>query len=172
MDSGYRQRVLPTVERSGWWFGVNNRSRGHMQLSRLLPFLRDNQTELVWPLGHSKPRKLYAEMRAGDAVLFWTGRGRARNWGLIGTARILKVTEQQVVPHRPTLFPTPVTPYPKDAIGRTDTVDFLLDTFGVDFPPLGDVKSATLGGKRPPPMTVAHLPTGALNAVLARAIAP
>lgn len=169
-EQGFRDSLLDGVfSKRAWWFGVNNGSGGHMQLASCRTFLDGEQAQLLWPIGNSKPKKLYAQMRVGDDVLLWTGHGADPEWGLLGTAKILDVGAEAVVLHDSRPFVAPLTPYPKGQPGKTDEVSFLLRTFGDDFVPLGDVRRAVSGGARTPPVTVAAVPGTAFEAVVARA---
>lgn len=172
-DLEYRQRLLDAAfPKRAWWFGLNNGTGGHMQLAGCQAFLDGQQEYLVWPVGDSKPKKLYAEMRTGDRVLFWTGHGTDPRWGLIGTAEISSTSQDKVVLHRAHRFASTLTPYPKGNPDNTPEVTFLLETFGDDFSALGDVRRAVFGTERRPPVTVAAIAPRAVDAVAFRAESP
>lgn len=162
---------LETARRAfpkGWWFGVNNGSRGHMQLAAVLPLLRGQVETLEWPVGHSKPRAAYAEMLPGDPILVWTGHGEDPRWGLLGRAVLLEVRKDHVVLGEGEAFPQPLTPYPKGQPMETGTVRFLRDQLGADFAPLGDVLRAVFSTPRRHPVTVAPVPPEVVEAIVAR----
>lgn len=169
-DVSYRRRLLDTAFPSKCWrFGVNNSSGGHMQLRQCRAFLDSPDATLGWPAGNSKPKKLYAEMRQGDRVLLWTGHGKDPGWGLIGTARIREAGPAGVVLANPEPFRRPFTPYPRGQPSETEEVSFLLTAFGDGFDALGDVRRAVGGTQRRPPVTVAAIPSGVFDMVVARA---
>ncbi|MBI3948276.1 MAG: phospholipase D family protein [Armatimonadetes bacterium] len=155
-----------------WWFGINNGSRGHVRLAQIRGLLDGRQSEFVWLVGQSKPRRLYRQMRRGDDVLLWAGHGDDPRWGIIGAAVIKDSTEQSVTLAEAHRFEDPITPYPKGAPQRTEQVEFLRSTFGDDFTPLGDVMRAVFGTRRTPPITVAEIGYHAFRAVARRTGAP
>lgn len=168
-----RREIARRAFPAHWWFGVNNSSRGHVNLYQIRPLLNGNQAQFVWPVGHSTPRKLYREMEAGDRVLIWTGHGRDPSWGLLGTATLSSVAAADVVLAECVPFAFPITPYPMGQPQATEEVHFLRDTFCVDlrdnfpvtFEPLGDVMHTVFGSKRTRPITVYPVTAKAFGAV-------
>lgn len=170
-DPAERRALAALVARArAWWFGVNNKPRGgHVQLDALRPWLSGKVPRFEWPVGHSKPKALYAEIRAGDRVLLWTGHGRDASWGVLGTGAILEVHDDGVVLGHGRAFSRPLTPYTKDQPRETEAVVFLRDCLGEELAPLGDVMHAVFGAKRRNPITIAEVPSGAFDAIVARA---
>lgn len=171
-DSGIRSEVARRAHRRRyWWFGVNFRNEGHVRLNQIAPFLKGVEHQFKWPVGNSKPKALYAQMRPHDAVLIWTGHGRGcrSSWGILGTAVILDSREEHVMLGAAEAFAKPLTPYPEGLPAETEEVRFLTRTFGRDFSPLGDVMKAVFGTPGRPPVTVAEISTDAFQAVVNRA---
>lgn len=127
-------------------------------------------TRLVWPIGHSKPKRLYAQMRAGDRVLLWMGHGKKEpQWGFLGTGVIVEVHDDRIVLGHARPFEPPLTPYPRGLAQPTDETLLLRERFGEDFAPLGDVMHAVFGTRKRNPITVAEVPRAAFDAVVMRA---
>lgn len=69
-----------------------------MQIGRVRPFFKGLADRLVWPIGHSKPKRLYVQMRAGDRVLSWMGHGKKEaQWDFLGTGVIVEVHDDRIV---------------------------------------------------------------------------
>lgn len=172
-----RPRSSPPPQAQGdgssqyWWFGVNNGSEGHVALKDVQHILDDDSSTFSWPIGNSRPKTLYGEMRPGDHVLLWTGHNKSPRseprWGLLGTAMIQSVHPDHVVLGGGKRFAAPITPYPRGNPQASAEVCFLRDTFGIDFKPLGDVMCAVFGAKRQSPVTVCRVSEASFQAVLA-----
>lgn len=162
-----RLETVRTAYPSAWWFGVNNGGRGHMYLQDIEPLFEGSP--IRWPYGHSKtlPKGAYREMLPEDRVVLWTGRGVDERWGLIGTAVVDAVNKDHLVLRSGNRFSEALTPYPKKEVVETDVVRFLLETFGAEFGPLGDVYRAVYGADRKPPITVARISDEQVESVLA-----
>lgn len=139
-------------------------------------YLQDTQplfegSPIRWPFGRSRtlPTGAYREMLPGDRVVLWTGRGDDERWGLIGTAVIDVVHDDHLILRSGSRFSEPLTPFPKKKPSETDLVKFLLETFGTEFDPLGDVRNAVYGVGRKPPVTVARISDAQVASVLAYA---
>ena len=171
IDVDERRAVAASADAArSWWLGVNQGSGGHMQIGRVRPFVKGLADRLVWPIGHSKPKRLYVQMRTGDRVLLWMGHGKKEaQWGFLGTAAILEAHEDRIVLGHARPFERVLTPYPRGLPARTDETVFLRERFGEDFAPLGDVMHAVFGTRKRDPITVAEVPQAAFDAVVMRA---
>jgi hypothetical protein len=166
-------KILPTlltstsrVEYECWWLGVNNGPHGHIRLDDMQDFLSNAQKTFTWPIGKSKPKRLYGQMRFGDHVLLWVGHGRNPCWGIIGHARVVHVADDEIVLDEYVRFSSPIAPYPLGQPQETENVKFLRETFGADFVPLGDVMRAVYGTKRTPPITISPVNRAVFQSVL------
>lgn len=156
-DRDERLAAAHLAHPTAWWFGVNNATNGHMTLEALEPLFEGGT--LRWPFGHSKtvPSGAYKTMLPRDRVLIWTGRGRDESWGLIGSGAIEHVEADHVILGRGMRFDSPLTPYPRKQPEETHAVRFLLEVFGQNFEPLGDIRRAIYDTPRTRPITVARL---------------
>lgn len=167
LDGG--RGILRAAFPGAWWFGVNNGVGGHVQLDAIAALLDGGVFR--WPRGSSKvrPATAYDDMCVGDPVLLWTGHGRNREWGVIGTARVETVRDEEVVLGGGSRL-GPLTPYPKGHPTRTAVLEGLFSALGADFLPLADVRRAVEPGlARPTPVTVHGVSIGSFERVTALA---
>ena len=169
-DHEARAAVAKLAHPSAWWFGFNNGSSGHMDVEHTEALF--NGDPLKWPFGRSKttPSNAYHKMQPGQKVLLWTGHGRSKTWGILGTAEIGSISTDHLILTNGRRFTSALTPYPRNQVQETTTARFLLDLFDESFVPLGDVRRAIDGTTRTPPMTISPVSDSQFNAIVQRAL--